>query len=147
MKTNCFTRIAGIIFGLALLAGITPGIRAQNDAKGGGAKLLELSGQQIAAKPDTASYQPMSCKMCKDEYSTRIDTSARGAHKPAVFVATHLCGGCGTEWSVVGHGKSKVSVATHTCSGCASTGMACCNTKGGIVSTKGMEKIQVAPLK
>ena len=90
----------------------------------------------------------MACAKCKDVFSTRVDPTARGANKQAEFVATHLCGGCGTDWSVTGHGKAKGAVATHKCTSCGAETAACCNTKGVTVATKGMEKkYEVAPLK
>lgn len=149
MKANRIIRLAGMAVAAVLFAGLTTEVKAQNGAKGGGIKLVELSGPQIAAKPDTSTpRQPMTCAKCKEEYSTRVDLSARGANKPKVFVATHLCEGCGTDWSVVGHGKSKVAVATHKCTSCGAETASCCNTKGTTVATKGMEKkVEIAPLK
>jgi hypothetical protein len=149
MKTNCIAKLAGITVGLLFLAGGAAEVKAQNGAKGGATKLLELSGLQRAAKTtEAAVITPMSCGKCKDQYSQRGDLSARGANKPTVFVATHLCAGCGTDWDVVGHGKAKVSVATHKCISCGAETLTCCNTRGATVATKGMEKkIEIAPLK
>ena len=145
MKLNHFTSLIAIV----LFAGLSSEIRAQEGAKGGAKKLIELSGPQYVAKPQTATpMQPMACGKCQDRYSTRVDSSARGANNQAVFVATHLCEGCGTDWSVVGHGKAKVAVATHKCTSCGAEAASCCNTKGTAVATKGMEKkVEVAPLK
>lgn len=101
--------------------------------------------------PAPAEIPQMACAKCKDKVTSRIDYSARGANKPTIRVVTHLCDGCGTDWTVVGHGKAKQSVATHKCTSCGSENLACCNTsKGSDVATKGMEKAKnfdVAPLK
>ena len=153
MKTdriNKMARISGMIVVLVLFSGLTSEVRAQNGAKGGASKLLQLSaGPAVPAVSAVTETKPMACSKCKDEFSTRVDLTARGANKPTILVAKHLCEGCGTDWSVVGHGKAKVSVATHKCTSCGAESLACCNTKKtSDMATKGMEKkIEVAPLK
>lgn len=157
MKVNSITtlaRFAGMTIALALFAGVTE-VKAQEmgSAKGGGIKLLELSGRQVTPKSEASASKssdakPMSCAKCTDELSTRVDLSARGANKPAITVTTHLCDGCGTDWNVVGHGKAKASVASHKCTSCGADSLACCNTNSGGTATKGMEKkFEVAPIK
>jgi hypothetical protein len=91
----------------------------------------------------------MSCAKCKDEYVTRTDWSARGASKPTVTVARHLCEGCDNEWMVSGHGKAQITTALHKCASCGAESLACCSTsKSGVANTKGMEKkFEVAPVK
>lgn len=153
MKTNRIgktARLTGITVVLVLFAGLTSEVRAQNGAKGGGSKLMALSsGPAIPAVSAGTVTKPMACSKCKEEFSRRVDLTARGANKPTIFVAKHLCEGCGNEWSVVGHGKAKVSVANHKCTSCGAEIVTCCNTKKtSDVATKGMEKkFEVAPLK
>lgn len=152
MKANRITKLArftGMAVALVLFATASTEVKAQNGAKGGATKLLELSGRSATAAVSTATEtKVMVCGKCKEEFTSRVDLSARGAHKPTVFVAKHLCDGCGTDWSIVGHGKAKVSVATHKCTNCGAETLACCNTKPSTVATKGMEKkTEVAPLK
>ncbi len=153
MKTDRITkmaRITGMTVVLVLFAGLASEVKAQNGAKGGAGKLLALSaGPAVPAVSAVTETKPMACSKCKEKFSSRVDLTARGANKPTVLVAKHLCEGCGTDWSVVGHGKAKVSVANHKCTSCGAETVACCNTKKtSDVATKGMEKkFEVAPLK
>jgi hypothetical protein len=154
MKTkriNKLARLCGLTVGLALLGGASSGLKAGEiqTGKGGATRLLELSGRQVTPKIESAARNPMPCGMCKDEYVTRTDSTARGANKPAITVATHLCGGCGNEWVVSGHGKAKITTAVHTCTSCGAESLACCYTsKSDVVATKGMEKkFEIAPVK
>ena len=149
MKRNHISitaRLTGIAIALAVVAGIGGLANAQEK---GATRLLRLSGALAEPKSAPSDYKPMSCAKCKDEYVRRVDWSARGANKPTITVAKHLCEGCGTDWNVVGHGKAKVSVASHKCTSCGEASLACCNTKKSAdVATKGMEKkFEVAPLK
>lgn len=152
MKTtriDTAARFTGLAIALALFAGVAGEVKAQ-DMKGAGArKLLELSGRSVSPKAEPSDYKPMSCAMCKDQFSKRVDWTARGANKPTIVVAQHLCDGCGVDWTTSGHGKTKVAVANHKCTSCGAESLACCNTKkGSNVATKGMEKkFEVAPLK
>jgi hypothetical protein len=154
MKTNRNNRLArmtGFSLAAALLVG-TAGALSANEiptAKGGATRLLELSGTLVTAKPRTSGVvKPMSCAKCRDQYVSRADGTARGANKPAVTVAKHLCAGCENTWVVSGHGKAKASTAVHTCTSCGAESLACCSTtKSGITATKGMEKkFEVAPV-
>lgn len=141
-------RLTGMAIAIALFTGVVS-VSAQNGAKGGATKLLQLNGSLVTPKSEASDYKPMSCGKCKDEYVRRVDWSTRGANKPTITVAKHLCDGCGTDWNVVGHGKAKVSIAAHKCSSCGEASLACCNTKKSAdVATKGMERqFEVAPLK
>jgi hypothetical protein len=91
----------------------------------------------------------MRCAKCKDDISSRVDFSARGASKSTVPVFKHLCEACQTTLSTVGSGKEMHQVATHQCTSCGSENLACCDTKkASVAATKGMEKqMNVAPLK
>lgn len=151
MKTNRINTVArwcGLTLGLALLSGASSSLKAGEipTGKGGATRLLELGGRLVTPKVELAAVKPMSCAKCKDEYVTRTDWTARGANKPSITVANHLCGGCGNEWVVSGHGKAKTNAAVHKCTSCGAESLACCST--GVAATKGMEKtFEVAPLK
>ena len=133
MKTNRINRLArmcGLTVGLAML-GTAAGTLSAGEiptAKGGGTKLLELSGRLVTPKVELATARPMSCAKCKDRHVTRTDWTARGAIKPVIMVANHLCSGCGNTWVISGHGKAKTSTATHTCTSCGVESPACCST-------------------
>jgi len=131
MKTTCINttaRFTGLVIALALFAGVAGEVRAQNGAKGGATKLLELSGGSITPKPEASNYKPMACGKCKSEFITTVDWTARGATKPTVLIERHLCGGCETTIAVAGQGKAKHDVVTHKCSSCGAESLACCST-------------------
>ncbi len=152
MKTtrkNTAARFIGLAVALALVAGVT-GTAGAADLIKGGERQLNLLGIKTKAVPNESTYVPMSCPKCKDEYSRRVDWSARGAHKPTVLVAKHLCDGCDTTITTVGRSKQAKEVAIHKCAGCGVENLACCNTKkGSDAATKGMEKktSEIAPPK
>ena len=106
---------------------------------------------QVRVVPDSAAKAKapaMPCAQCKDEFTTRVDFSTRGASKPTFPVVKHLCEGCKTTLSTAGFGKGLHQEATHKCTSCGSENLACCDTiKGSMAATKGMEKQNVAPLK
>ena len=102
--------------------------------------MLEINRPDAAPAVQTDASTPMSCPKCKTEWSSRIDYTARGANKPTVWVAKHLCEGCDTTIGVVGHGKSKHDVVTHKCSACGAPNAGCCATSKGAGPTKGMDK-------
>ena len=141
MKTNRINtpaRLTGMTIALALFAGIGGLANAQEK---GATRLLRLSGTLVEPKSAPSDYKPMSCAKCKDESVRRIDWTARGAIKPTITVARHLCEGCGNEWVVSGHGKAKTAAAIHKCTSCGAESLACCSTsKGGVAATKGMER-------
>jgi len=131
-------------------------VSAQNGAKGGATKLLQMNGSLVTPKSEPSDYKPMSCGKCKNEVVQVRDTDSKGGARALLTgapltksVSRHGCEGCGTDWNVVGHGKAKVAVASHKCTSCGEASLACCNTsKAGAVATKGMEKrFEVAPLK
>jgi hypothetical protein len=133
MKTTCINttaRFTGLVIALALFAGVSGEVRAQNGAKGGAGKLLELSAGPSTPKPQASNYKPMACGMCKSEFITTVDGSARGAFKHTVLIGRHLCGGCETTIAVAGHGKAKHDVVTHKCSTPAVESLACCSDEG-----------------
>ena len=131
MKTTCINttaRFTGLVIALALFAGVAGEVRAQDGAKGGAGKLLELSAGPSTPKPQASNYNPMACGKCKSEFITTVDGSARGAFKHTVLIGRHLCGGCETTIAVAGHGKAKHDVVTHKCSSCGTEALACCST-------------------
>ena len=131
MKTTCINttaRFTGLIIALALFAGVAGEVRAQDGAKGGAGKLLELSAGPSTPKPQASNYNPMACGKCKSEFITTVDGSARGAFKHTVLIGRHLCGGCETTIAVAGNGKAKHDVVTHKCSSCGAESLACCST-------------------
>ena len=127
MKTaqlNKSLRLIGTTITIALFAALTVGnISAETPTGKGGARLL--------LKPDAptakAEQQAMSCTRCKYEFVTRKDQSVRGANKPDLMVARHLCGNCDTRIMTAGQGKAKHDVATHTCTEGAIQNHGCCN--------------------
>lgn len=154
MKTNrinTLARLSGLTVALALFSGAAGALNAGEipTGKGGATRLLELSGRLVTPKSEVGEYKPMSCAKCKDEHVSRVDWTARGANKPTITVARHLCDGCGNEWVVSGHGKAKTATASHKCTSCGAESFACCSTgKSGVAATKGMEKkFEVAPVK
>jgi len=149
MKTNrisTLARLTGITIALAVFGGIGGLANAQEK---GATRLLRQTGALVEPKSAPSEYKPMTCAKCKDEYVSRVDWTARGANKPTILVARHLCDGCGNTWAVSGHGKAKTTTAVHTCTSCGVESLACCSTsKSGAAATKGMEKkFEVAPLK
>lgn len=154
MKTNyinTLSRLTGMSIALALFAGAAVTLKAGEiqTGKGGSSRLLELTGRSVTPKPGTSDHKPMSCAKCNDEYTSRVDWSARGANKPTIIVARHLCDGCSNNWVVSGHGKAKTTTAVHVCTSCGAESLACCSTgNSGNAATKGMEKkFEVAPVK
>ena len=105
--------------------------------------------EAIPVQPKVAK---MTCPTCTNTVTTRVDYSARGAHKPTITLVTHACSGCETTISTTGIGKGAATAAVHKCTGCGAENLACCNlNQGGQVATTGMEKenpnLQVAPVK
>jgi hypothetical protein len=154
MKTNRISilgRLTGIGIALALFAGAAVTLKAEEIQTGRGAasKLLELTGRSAVPKPGTSDYKPMSCVKCKDSHASRMNWSARGANKPTITVARHLCDGCSSNWVVSGHGKAKTTTAVHASTSCGAESLVCCSTsRSGIAATGGMEKkFEVAPVK
>jgi hypothetical protein len=145
MKTNrinTMARLCGLTATLVVFAGPAGALRAGEIAtgKGGASTLLDLTGRPVTPRIEANENKPMSCAKCKEEYVTRVDWTARGANKPILTVARHLCTTCGSEWLVTGHGKAKTSTAVHKCTSCGAETPVCCATKTAGTATKGMEK-------
>jgi hypothetical protein len=58
----------------------------------------------------------MACPTCKDEFVKSADWTGKGAVKPTLIVAKHLCTGCETSITVTGTGKGKHDRVNHKCS-------------------------------
>src|SRR5262245_18884360 len=133
MKTNhinIMARLCGLTITLALFAGTAAVLWGADipTAKGGASRLLELTGRPVTApKSEPSDYKSMACTKCKEGYVTRVDWAARGANKPAITVARHLCEGCGNTWVVSGHGRAKTTTASHACNSCGAESLACCS--------------------
>jgi hypothetical protein len=141
MKTtriNTTARVTGLAVALGLFAGMTGAASAADTVKGG-ERQMTLLGISTKALPSQRVSVAMACPKCKDQYSKRVDSSARGAYKTDVFLVKHLCESCDTTIATVGRGKEARDAATHKCSSCGSEALACCSTtKGSETPTKGM---------
>jgi hypothetical protein len=124
MKTTAKTILAAFT-GIALFVGAahgTDGITASPKAR-------ELINARTAVSAQPASPAPHACGMCKDQFVTRTDVFAKGANKPTILVAKHLCNDCVTTVTAKGQGKASRDVVTHKCSMSATGGAACCAAK------------------
>jgi hypothetical protein len=121
--------------GMALFAGAAYGQykTTADDGITASPKLREMitAGASMSAQP--AALAAHQCAMCKDEYTTRVDQTAKGAIKPAVLFVKHLCPGCETTTSVKGQGKAAQNVVAHKCAAestsCCTAENACCAEK------------------
>jgi|SRR6185437_241211 len=138
MKTT--TTLIAAIAGMALFAGAA---YAQYKATGddgitASPKLREMiTASTISAQPAAAEHN---CTMCKDQYTSRVDQTAKGVIKPTVLVAKHLCPGCETTVSLRGQGKAAQNLVTHTCTAksasCCATENTCCDEKDACCATQ-----------
>jgi hypothetical protein len=118
------------IAGLALLGN---SVLAQEK---GGERLVKLNRPATGPTSQTAAPTsvPMPCAKCQDVVQRVPDQSAKGGAvlmaggQPTKLEVRHLCEGCATTWSTVGHGKAKQDLATHTCSSCGADSKSCCST-------------------
>jgi hypothetical protein len=99
---------------LAVAAAVWSPILASAEQLKGGQVLVGKSAPAVTAA--TAPGQPMACAQCKDEFTSAVDWTARGAIKPVVAAQKHLCGACKTSLKTTEAGKHSTQVATHTCS-------------------------------
>lgn len=99
---------------LALAAAVwSPMLTSADQIKG--AQVL-IGESPSAVTTAAAPAQPMACAQCKDEYTSRVDWTTRGAIKPVVTAQKHLCVTCDTSVKNAGVGKHATQVSTHTCS-------------------------------
>ena len=129
----------GLSLALAFMVCTPREVRAGPDLKGS-ERMLQMQGintvaQAEALKPgDTFA---MVCTKCKS-VSYMTVTLEKDHIKHLTPGYKHLCPGCQTYITVVGHyGKNEI---THTCEGCGDGSAFCCATAPGTGSTKGMEK-------
>lgn len=133
-------RITALTVALTLFLSVRE-LNAQVTAKGGGTKLLELSGintpaQAEALKPGDAIA--MACAKCKSVQVTYVTTESKEHVKKLIPGEKHLCPGCQSTIEVVGHGKAKHDVVKHVCAKCGDASAFCCATKAGTGPTPGM---------
>jgi hypothetical protein len=129
MKTNSKIMVA-VLSAFAAFSFATA-TQAQYRATGGDGitaspKLREILDNRAVTPPVAAVKAPMACALCKDEFVTRTDTTARGAIKPTVTVAKHLCNSCETRTVVKGQGKAQTTSSTQSCRAGETAGPACC---------------------
>jgi hypothetical protein len=110
MKNETIKSLIGAGAALAMAAAILNPFGASARDKGAQALVTIPTGPSVAAVAPV-----MSCPMCKDEISTRVDTSVRGAIKPTVISVRHLCARCDTTVKVLPTGKNAATTVTHTC--------------------------------
>ncbi len=152
MKTTSRTLIAAVA-GIALLT-LASSAKAQykttsEDGIAASPKVrAQLADRGATLKTVSTTMAAMACPKCTDEYVARKDASARGANKPVITVAHHLCADCDTIVGVTGVGKAKHDVVTHKCTGSGIADLACCATKAaGAPASNGLEKkSEIAPV-
>ena len=142
MKTKFHKTLVNLFAGVSLLALATT-VSAQQGAKGGGTKLLELS--SIKTQAEVEALKPgdtiaMVCSKCKTVQISYVTTESKDHVKLLRPGEKHTCPGCKSTMEVVGHGKAKTDVVTHVCQSCGDASAFCCATKPGSGATKGMAK-------
>lgn len=136
--THC--TVAVVLMGLALLS---PAALAQEKGAERLMNLMRPAPAPIypAASPKTV---PMSCPKCQDVVKQVPDLSAKAGEfllsegRPTKSVVRHLCEGCSTTVTTVGHGKAKKDIAQHTCTSCGADSKSCCSTAANGKPTPGM---------
>ncbi len=113
---------SGLVLTLAAVAW-SPAIVSAQQVKGAQLLVNKPATVTVAAAP---AAKPMACPKCRTEISNRVDTSARGANKPVITVAKHLCGGCDTSIKTTGVGKLATDSVVHACSMDGSAPSGCC---------------------
>jgi hypothetical protein len=133
MKTT--TTMMAAIVSMALFAGAAYAQyrTTADDGITASPKLRERIAAGAGISTQAAAPAAHRCAMCKDEYTTRVDQTAKGVVKPAVLFVKHLCPGCETTISVQGQGKATQNVVAHKCAAesasCCPAGNACCAEK------------------
>lgn len=123
MKTNHLNKLAGFTMALALTLGFALSASAQYQATGADGitaspKAREVLASHSPSPSAVTATTAMRCANCKDSLTARIDTTARGANKPVIQVASHLCKMCDTELKTQGVGKAAKTIAVHACDSC-----------------------------
>jgi len=119
------TTLMAATLGIALFAAAAYAQKG-NDGITASPKLRETLNATTAIAAQPTAPAEHRCAMCKDEYTTSTDQTAKGVLKPTVLVLKHLCPGCETTASVQGQGKAAYDVVTHKCTlGTAQTASCC----------------------
>jgi len=122
MKNKILTSVIGTSLALAVAVAVwTP---ANTSAQVKGAQLLMPQPAALAAE---SAAPDMACAKCTTQYTSRVDSTVRGAIKPVAVSANHLCPSCDTSSKTVGVGKSAATVTTHTCTMGSAKSATCCN--------------------
>ena len=130
--------MTGIAVGITLVVSTVGGIKAQDFLfKSGGQKLMNPP-SGVATPSDAKA---MACPKCTTEWLARPIAGTKAMEPKTQLVPRHLCNGCETTITTVGHGKQATDVATHKCTSCGADTAACCSTaKSDVTVTKGMEQ-------
>ena len=148
MKTlqfNKMVQITGFAVGMAALVSMGTAVNAQHYTFKGGENLMNPPSGVAIPSDD----KPMACPKCTTEWLARPIAGTKAMEPKTQLVPRHLCNGCETTITTVGHGKQATDVATHKCTSCDAATLACCSTaKSDVTATKGMEKkFEVAPVR
>ena len=122
MKTKILTSLVGTTLALAVAFAVWSPTNTSAQVKG--ATLLR---PQPAALAPASVAPAMACANCTTEYTSSVDTTARGAIKPAAISAKHQCASCDTASKTVGVGKGATTLMNHTCTMGGAKPASCCN--------------------
>jgi hypothetical protein len=122
MKTKILTSLVGTTLALAVAFAVWSPTNTAAQIKG--AQLLMSQPTPVAS---VAAAPAMACAKCTTQYTSSVDTTARGAIKPVAIAAKHLCPTCDTSSKTVGVGKAATTVTSHDCTMGATKTAACCN--------------------
>jgi len=122
MKTKILTSIIGTSLALAVAIAVWSPTNTSAQVKG--AQLLMSQSAPVAT---VAAAPAMDCAKCTTQYTSRVDTTARGAIKPVAISARHECASCDTTTKTVGIGKGATTVMSHTCVMGGDKSATCCN--------------------
>lgn len=112
--------LASTFFCIATLLFVQNDRLAQETAKGGGKKLLELSSSAQVAQVEAGDVVVTTCPKCRAVTQTRVKATAKGGGSGVETAQVHTCPGCGAKVETSGHGKGKKDKVTHVCSHCGS---------------------------
>jgi hypothetical protein len=142
MKTMRTIKRLSVVVAFAMLAAVgTSSAFAQQGAKGGATKLMELSAVKSPAEAEAlkpGDTVAMVCSKCKSVQVTYVSTESKEHVKKLIVGEKHICPGCKSTIEVVGHGKAKTDTVKHVCQKCGDESAFCCATKAGTGGTLGM---------
>lgn len=126
--TANLTLTAAFTLALTLFAATPFQLHAQDkgSAKGGAARLMQLTAPKPVTPPTVQAATSTNCKGCKDRKVTVRNKDYKGAGgrallsagAPTKVITRHECQQCRNDWRVSGHGKASVSVPVHACVSC-----------------------------